>query len=123
MTLAPDDGDNADWISRIHRLRAKYPDRVPILISKSTACTNRRIPDMKLRMLVPREMSVAQFLHTLRSKIKLTATDALYLFVQNVIPPGSMHFGLLDSTYRDPSTDVLNVVYAGEATFGLATAK
>jgi GABA(A) receptor-associated protein len=102
----------------MQQLREKHPDRVPIYLKKASCCTNKRIPDFNMKMLVQKDMSVAEFLVILRRKIKLTSHDALYLFVGNTIPPATMHFAMLDNMYRDPSTNALSIEYAGEATFG-----
>ncbi|CAN6548377.1 unnamed protein product [Malus baccata var. baccata] len=63
---------------------AKYPDRVPVIIERYSRTD---LPEMeKKKFLVPRDMSVGQFIHILSSRLHLTPGKALFVFVKNTLP-------------------------------------
>lgn len=41
----------------------------------------------KYRYLVPAELTVGQFVYVIRKRIKLSAEKAIFIFVDNVLPP------------------------------------
>lgn len=44
------------------------------------------------RYLVPADLTVGQFVYVIRKRIKLNAEKAIFIFVDNVLPPtGSYH--------------------------------
>jgi hypothetical protein len=45
------------------------------------------------RYLVPADLTVGQFVYVIRKRIKLSAEKAIFIFVDNVLPPtGINHF-------------------------------
>merc|ERR1712006_10760 len=69
------------------KIRRKYPDRVPVIVEKSPKA---RIGDLdKKKYLVPSDLTVGQFYFLIRKRISLRPEDALFFFVNNVIPPTS----------------------------------
>nr|ACI69225.1 Gamma-aminobutyric acid receptor-associated protein [Salmo salar] len=67
------------------KIRKKYPDRVPVIVEKAPKA---RIGDLdKKKYLVPSDLTVGQFYFLIRKRIHLRAEDALFFFVNNVIPP------------------------------------
>ncbi|KAL6515886.1 hypothetical protein OROGR_019191 [Orobanche gracilis] len=65
---------------------AKYPDRVPGLVV-AERYTKSDLPQMeKKKFLVPRDMSVGQFIHTLGGRLHLAPGKALFVFVKNTLP-------------------------------------
>uniref|UniRef100_A0A3Q0SB37 GABA(A) receptor-associated protein b n=1 Tax=Amphilophus citrinellus TaxID=61819 RepID=A0A3Q0SB37_AMPCI len=69
------------------KIRKKYPDRVPVIVEKAPKA---RIGDLdKKKYLVPSDLTVGQFYFLIRKRIHLRAEDALFFFVNNVIPPTS----------------------------------
>merc|ERR1712211_64490 len=74
-------------------MRGKYPDRVPVIVEKSPKA---RIGDLdKKKYLVPSDLIVGQFYFLIRKRISLRPEDALFFFVNNVIPPTSATMGSL----------------------------
>merc|ERR1712175_4357 len=74
------------------KIRRKYPDRVPVIVEKSPKA---RIGDLdKKKYLVPSDLTVGQFYFLIRKRISLRPEDALFFFVNNVIPPHLRHHGL-----------------------------
>lgn len=66
-----------------------------------------RIGDLdKKKYLVPSDLTVGQFYFLIRKRIHLRPEDALFFFVNNVIPPTSATMGsLYQVTYAKSLTD------------------
>lgn len=95
----------------------KYPDRVPIICEKNTVRGNN-CPDIdKNKYLVPRDLTLGQFLFVIRKRIQLPAQKALFLIIEGHIPPLST---LINSIYeKHKSNDgFLYITYAQENVFG-----
>ena len=61
-----------------------------------TALPKARIGDLdKKKYLVPSDLTVGQFYFLIRKRISLRPEDALFFFVNNVIPPTSATMGSL----------------------------
>lgn len=97
------------------RVRAKYPDRVPVIVEPANGCTLPMID--KKKYLVPEDLSVAQFLFVVRKRIKLKADEALFLFVNNILPPANALMSEIYRDHKDPAGFV-TIVYNNESTFG-----
>ena len=97
------------------RIKDKYPDRIPIIIEKSA---NSQVPDIsKNKYLVPKEITIGQFIYIIRKRIKLSQDKAIFLFLGDSIPATSAVISELYDEYKDED-DFLYFNYAGEATFG-----
>ena len=92
------------------RLLSKYPDRVPVYVEADTILN-------KNKFLVPRTMTVGQFTYVVRKRMDLQAHEALFMFVNNVLPPVSADF---DTLHREHANEdgLLYVKYGKENTFG-----
>lgn len=99
------------------RIRTKYPDRIPVICEKSASSTDD-IPHIdKIKYLVPSSLTVGQFIYVIRKRIQLPAEKAMFIFINNSIPPTSA----LMSTLYETDVDVdgfLYCTYTGESTFG-----
>ncbi|XP_039048405.1 autophagy-related protein 8f-like isoform X2 [Hibiscus syriacus] len=97
------------------RIREKYPDRIPVIVEKAERSD---IPTIdKKKYLVPADLTVGQFVYVIRKRIRLSAEKAIFIFVDNVLPPT----GAIMSTIYDEKKDedgFLYVTYSGENTFG-----
>jgi GABA(A) receptor-associated protein len=49
----------------------------------------------KKKYLVPNDLTVGQFYFLIRKRVQLRAEDALFFFVDNVVPPTSATMGSL----------------------------
>mmetsp|Transcript_1329 Transcript_1329/g.2034 ORF Transcript_1329/g.2034 Transcript_1329/m.2034 type:complete len:119 (+) Transcript_1329:126-482(+) len=97
------------------RIRAKYPDRVPVICEKADRSD---IPDIdKKKYLVPADLTVGQFQYVIRKRIKLAPEKALFVFCSNTIPPTA---SLMSTVYEEQKDEdgFLYVQYSGESTFG-----
>jgi GABA(A) receptor-associated protein len=71
----------------------------------------------KNKFLVPSDLSIAQFLFTIRKRIKLRPEQSLFLFVKNSIPRSDILLSQLYKEYKDED-GFLYITYSGENTFG-----
>jgi len=102
-------------IAESTRIRSKYPDRIPVIAEKSDKSD---IPDIdKKKYLVPADLTMGQFLYVIRKRIKLSPDAAIFLFVNNAMPPAA---ALMAQIYKESADQdgFLYVTYSGESTFG-----
>lgn len=95
----------------------KYPDKVGIIVQKSTRCYEDIELD-KQKFLVPRNITMGQFLFIIRKRLKLRAEKAIYMFTENTtIPPTSF---LISNIYNQNVNQdgFLYMYYTSESTFG-----
>jgi len=97
------------------RIRAKYPDRIPVISEKSDKSSIADID--KKKYLVPSDLTMGQFVYVIRKRIKLSPEQAIFVFVNNTLPPAS---ALMAQIYKDNKDEdgFLYVTYSGESTFG-----
>ncbi|KAI3506539.1 hypothetical protein L1887_21098 [Cichorium endivia] len=94
---------------------ARYPDRLPVVVERYTKTD---LPEMeKKKYLVPRDMSIGQFIHILSGRLHLSPGKALFIFVQNTLPQTS---SLIESVYEafKDEDGFLYMCYSSEKTFG-----
>lgn len=101
-------------------LRKHFPDRVPVIVETARACTLPPLADKKY--LVPKTLPVSQFQYILRQKLKLDASEALFLFINDgaqgaVLPRSHDTVGALAETHATP-TRALHMTMSTENTFG-----
>jgi len=97
---------------------AKYSDRIPIICEK--LASDNDVPDIdKHKFLVPRDLTVGEFMCVIRKRIRLQPGDALFLFVGefNNIPPSNMVMNSIYDRYKN-SDGFLYITYSRENTFG-----
>ena len=91
----------------------KYPDRVPIIIQ-----TGDELPILdKSKYLVPRSLSIGEFLYVLRKRMKLDAQLGVYMFFNSNLLPTSALIGDIYLANRDTDLFLYGFLY-GENTFG-----
>mmetsp|Transcript_136 Transcript_136/g.665 ORF Transcript_136/g.665 Transcript_136/m.665 type:complete len:115 (-) Transcript_136:252-596(-) len=97
-------------------LTARVPSRVPQVIVERAEKSD--IPDLdKKKYLVPADLTVGQFVYVIRKRIKLSPEKAIFVFVNNVLPPTA---ALMSSIYEEHKEEdgFLYIAYSGENTFG-----
>ncbi|KAM5568570.1 autophagy-related protein 8i-like, partial [Rosa sericea] len=76
------------------------------------------LPEMeKKKYLVPRYMSVGQFIHILSSRLQLTPGKALFVFVKNTLPQTASRMDSIYESYKEDD-GFLYMCYSSEKTFG-----
>lgn len=98
------------------RIKEKYPTRVPVIVEHSRSSIDFPTID-KQKYLVPNDLSVGQFSYVIRKRIKLSPEKAMFLMINNKMPPTNDYIS--DIYERDSDEDgFLYVAIAGESTFG-----
>ncbi|KAJ2750155.1 Autophagy- protein 8, partial [Coemansia sp. BCRC 34490] len=97
------------------RIRRKYPDRIPVICEKVEKSDIQTID--KKKYLVPADLTVGQFVYVIRKRIKLSPEKAIFIFVNEILPPTA---ALMSSVYEEHKDDdgFLYITYSGENTFG-----
>jgi GABA(A) receptor-associated protein len=103
-----------DRISSYRKIIKKNPDRIPIIVvSPEDICLDKH------KYLVPYDITVGQFMHVLRKRIgnNLSAEQALFLFVNNALPPVQ---SLVSEIYRESKDEdgYLYMTLMKESTYG-----
>merc|ERR1712088_304733 len=97
------------------KIRRKYPNRVPVIVEKAPKA---RLGDLdKKKYLVPSDLTVGQFYFLIRKRISLRPEDALFFFVNNVIPPTSATMGSLYQEHHEEDF-FLYIAYSDESVYG-----
>ena len=93
----------------------KYPDRIPVIVEKAK---NSDIVEMdKKKFLVPKDLTVGQFVYVIRKRIRLSSEQAIFIFINGTLPATSSLMSKVYEDHKDQS-GFLMVVYSGESTFG-----
>ncbi|XP_060616913.2 microtubule-associated proteins 1A/1B light chain 3C-like [Anolis sagrei] len=98
-------------------IRAKYPNKIPVIVERYQK--EKSLPKLdRTKFLVSEDISISQFIFTLRNRMSLTSTQAFYLLVNNnCLPCQSM---TVAEVYRDNKDEdgFLYVTYASQEMFG-----
>ena len=103
-------------IQESKKIIEKYSDRIPCIVENAKNCT---LPTHdKKKFLVPRNVTMGQFLYIIRRKFKLSPDKAIFIFVNgSILVPSSTN---LNTVYSDNKNDdgFLYLVISDETTFG-----
>ncbi|CAF4775633.1 unnamed protein product [Rotaria sp. Silwood1] len=97
------------------KIRVKYPERIPVVVER---VPKSQIPDIdKRKFLVPNDITIPQFMWIIRKRIQLAPEKAIFLFVNQKIPPSSYTMSQIYAESKDEDS-FLYIAYGGENTFG-----
>ena len=97
------------------KLLARHPERLPVIVEIADIS---KLPDLdKHKYLVPGETTMAQLLSILRTRMSITAETAIFMFINNQLPPATE---TVESLYKKHKSEdnFLYVFLQGENTFG-----
>lgn len=101
--------------SESQRILQKFSDRLPVICEK---VENSDIQDIdKRKYLVPGDLSVGQFVYVIRKRIRLPSEKAIFIFVNDILPPTATLMSTIYEEHKDED-GFLYVLYSGENTFG-----
>ena len=92
----------------------KYPDRIPVIVETNS---DDLVLD-KSKYLVPKDITMGQFLFVIRKRLKLAPEEGLYLFVDNTLVSISAMLSEIYAKHRDEDSYVYFTV-CKESTFGM----
>lgn len=106
-----------DRYNESRKILEKYPDRVPLVCERSLSAT-RYCPYIdKNKYLVPRDLTIGQFIYVIRKRMHLQPEKALFLFMNGIILPASSMLGNLYEYYKE-NDGFIYINYTLENTFG-----
>jgi len=101
-----------------YRVLQEYPERVPIICEKSTTYKHTQLPNIdKHKYLVPKDLTICQFIYVIRKKMNIKSDESIFLFVSNFIPTSSSIIGQLYNRHKD-TDGFLYIQYSKENVFG-----
>ena len=97
------------------KVSQKYKDRSPIIVQRHHSSD---LPNVdKCKYLVPKDMTMGQFLFVIRKRIKIEASKALFIMVDNNMVTGSSNLSIIYDDHCDED-GFLYITYTSENTFG-----
>lgn len=67
--------------------------------------------------MVPVDLTVGHFVYVIRKRIKLPSEKAIFIFVNDILPPTAALISTIYEEHKDED-GFLYVLYSGENTFG-----
>jgi GABA(A) receptor-associated protein len=102
--------------SESQKILQKFPDRIPIIVEKSSYATTMSDID-KNKYLVPDNLTMGQFAFVIRKRVKMPPEQALFFFIGQIIP--AMNMQLNEIYVKNKDVDgFLYITYSNENTFG-----
>lgn len=94
----------------------KHPNCVPTIVNKKP---NSNAPSLdKNKYLVPKDITLGQFVYVLRKRLSLSSDQAIFILVDNKIPPTSQLISDLYEKHKDEDDGYLYIYYTLESVFG-----
>ena len=94
---------------------AKYPGRIPVIVEKYKDC---ELPNIdKIKYLVPKDMTIGQFMFIIRKRIKLESNQSLFITINSVLVSSNATISEIYGSNKDED-GFLYVIYTSENTFG-----
>lgn len=97
------------------RILQRFKDRLPVICEKVENSDIQEID--KRKYLVPGDLTVGQFVYVIRKRIKLPSEKAIFIFVNDILPPTAALMSTIYEEHQDED-GFLYVLYSGENTFG-----
>lgn len=98
------------------KIAPKFENKIPVIVQRSGTDTD--IPQIdRHKFMVPSDVTISQFAHVIRKRIKLKPDYALFFFVNNTMPSMSSPMSQIYKEYHDKD-GFLYINYSGESTFG-----
>lgn len=111
-------------LEQFTKVTEAHPNKIPVIVERAPQSSSSRrtpattLPDIdKNKYLVPGDLTVAQFMSLIRKRIKLANDQALFIYVNGMLPASNAMFSTLYADHKDED-GFLYVVYTGESTFG-----
>lgn len=102
-------------LSESKYIMEKYPDRIPVIVTKADNCKLNDID--KHKFLVPKDLKISEFISVIRKRVKLQSHEAIFVFINNILPPLSER--IIDIYEKEKAQDnFLYVIYNSESVFG-----
>ena len=101
-------------INESKKILDKYSDKVPLIIEKSENCT---YDINQNKYLLPKDIKVHQLYFIIRKRLNIKNSEALFIYINNIIPPNNNFIGEIYNDLKD-TDGFLYITYSSENTFG-----
>lgn len=85
-------------INESQTILKKYPDKIPVIINE---CSEELRDRVKRKMLLQTDMTVSQYLHSLRTKFSIKPEESVLIFVNGNLPTSTTLMSYLYDKYKD----------------------
>lgn len=100
------------------KIRQRFNNRIPIICERAE---KSNLPEIdKKKYLVPYDLTIGQFVYVIRKRIHLPAEKAIFIFVNDILPPTAASMSSIYEEHKDED-GFLYVLYSSENTFGDAS--
>ena len=99
---------------RVQHILEKYPERIPVYVRLQGDLP----PIDKHKYLVPKDLTVGQFIYVCRRRIKLAPEKGLFIFFGDILPSTAAIMQHIYDNHKEDS-GLLIATLAAENTFGL----
>jgi GABA(A) receptor-associated protein len=99
------------------RVMQKHADRVPVICEKNERASMHLPQVDKYKYLVPNDLTIGQFIYVIRKRIHVTPEQAIYLFIDGIIPQSNEMLYSIYHKHKDKD-GFLYISYTNENTFG-----
>lgn len=103
---------------RSDSLLLRYPDKIPIILYKSS--TDKNLPNIdKNKLLISQDITIANIIQILRNNLKLNEFSSIYIVVPNynVVLSGTQSITSIYNNYKNED-GFLYLEYCSENVFG-----
>jgi GABA(A) receptor-associated protein len=104
-----------DRIKESEKIKSKYSERVPVIVEASKDSKLKKID--KNKFLVPEDLTIGNFIAVIRKRIQIKPEEALFIFIDNILPCTSQTVGNVHHEHKDKD-GFLYIQYTEENTFG-----
>ena len=101
--------------AEFQKIKHKHPDRIPIIVERCRRCQLPKIN--KNKFLASKELTMSQFLFTIRRRIELKPSQSLFVLVNGQLVNGITPLSKVHEDHQDED-GFLYMVYTSENTFG-----
>lgn len=85
-------------VSECQLILKKYPDKIPIIVNE---CSDDLKDKIKRKMLLQSDMTVSNYLYSIRQKFKIKPEESFLLFVNGKIPTSTTLLYELYNNHKD----------------------
>eukprot|EP00486_Rosalina_sp_Unknown_P003424 CAMPEP_0201567444 /NCGR_PEP_ID=MMETSP0190_2-20130828/7948_1 /ASSEMBLY_ACC=CAM_ASM_000263 /TAXON_ID=37353 /ORGANISM="Rosalina sp." /LENGTH=117 /DNA_ID=CAMNT_0047987457 /DNA_START=232 /DNA_END=585 /DNA_ORIENTATION=- len=97
------------------RVLSKYGDRVPVICERDPKSSIQQMDRSKI--LVPKELTVAQFVKVIRKRIQVEPEQSIFLFINDTLVVNGKMMSDVYQEHKDED-GFLYVSYSAENSFG-----
>lgn len=100
---------------KVELLKKKFPKKIPCVVLRHKSS---KLPDIdKHKYLTPRDITFGQFFYIIRKRLSLDSSQALFLFINNMLPPTGI---MMDQLFEEQKNKngYLEITYMEENVFG-----